>query len=400
VEEIGGIPISRQTVEVVERKGLGHPDTIMDSISEAVSVALSKVYIEEFGQVLHHNIDKGLLAAGRAVKDFGGGKILKPMHIYIGDRATFLAGGKKIPVREIAVEAAKGWFSKNLRFVNPERHIKYNVVLAPGSEQLARIYSERETVKKANDTSAGVGFWPLTKTEEAVLAIEKFLNSRPWKTRFPETGEDVKVMGVREGKTLVLTIAMPLIDRFLRGEGDYFSRKDFILEEIGKFLEPYKREFDLIDLHYNSLDERGRGTKGVYLSVLGTSAEDADSGSVGRGNRVNGLITFSRPMSLEAGAGKNPVSHVGKVYNVLAQILARRVYEEVEEIEEAYIYLVSRIGIPLNEPQLASAKLRLKKGVKLPDISAKVKETIEDGLSRKNIQALTRGLWQGKYPVC
>lgn len=34
---------------------------------------------------------------------------------------------------------------------------------------------------------------------------------------------------------------------------------------------------------------------GMYLTVLGTLAEDADSGEVGLGNQVNGLIPMNRP---------------------------------------------------------------------------------------------------------
>ena len=66
----------------------------------------------------------------------------------------------------------------------------------------------------------------------------------------------------------------------------------------------------------------------MYLTLLGTSAEQGDSGQVGRGNRVCGLISLNRPMSVEAAAGKNPVSHVGKIYNVLAHELAMRIYAE------------------------------------------------------------------------
>ena len=75
-----------------------------------------------------------------------------------------------------------------------------------------------------------------------------------------------------------------------------------------------------------------------------------DDGQVGRGNRVNGLITPGRPMSLEAAAGKNPVSHVGKLYNVLATEIARAVCSEVPEVTEASVQLVSRIGQLVSEP--------------------------------------------------
>jgi S-adenosylmethionine synthetase len=83
--------------------------------------------------------------------------------------------------------------------------------------------------------------------------------------------------------------------------------------------------FDHTEIHFNALEEVGRCLGGTYLSLLGTSAEDADSGQVGRGNRVNGLIAMNRPMGTEATTGKNPVSHVGKIYSVLAHRLARQI---------------------------------------------------------------------------
>ncbi|MDA8170012.1 MAG: methionine adenosyltransferase [Nitrospiraceae bacterium] len=401
VEQLGGRPVWEEYAEAAERKGIGHPDTITDSICEAVSIALSKEYLSSAGRILHYNIDKGLLSAGTARKDFRGGKVLKPMRLYIGDRATFEFMGKKIPVREVAAGAARKWISENLRFVEPERHVRCNVVLAPGSAQLAKIYTNGSGVPAANDTSAATGYWPLSPTEEMVLALEKYLNSKAFKNRFPETGEDVKVMGLREGRQLSLTVAMPLVDRFIRTEAEYFERKQTVLEMMERFVAARNRgAFDDVLLYFNSLDERGKGLAGIYLSVLGTSAEDADSGQAGRGNRVNGLISFCRPQGMEAAAGKNPKSHVGKIYNVLSYKLARRIYEEVEGLSEACVLLVSRIGLPVNSPPLVSARLRLKKGVRIGDVSGPAREIIEEELSAKKISSFTRELARGKYSVC
>src|ERR1700726_2492724 len=106
VEQHKGMSVTEQSVEIVERKGGGHPDQICDCVMDAISVALSQAYLKEFGTILHHNIDKGLLAAGRVEKRFGGGTVIRPMELTIGDRATFSAGGKEIPVGAIAIEAA------------------------------------------------------------------------------------------------------------------------------------------------------------------------------------------------------------------------------------------------------------------------------------------------------
>ena len=62
-------------VEVVERKGIGHPDTICDALAETLSRNLCQEYQRRFGEILHHNVDKALLCGGRAAAAFGGGRI-------------------------------------------------------------------------------------------------------------------------------------------------------------------------------------------------------------------------------------------------------------------------------------------------------------------------------------
>lgn len=397
IETYKGNAIAEHPVEVVERKGNGHPDFICDSIMEAISVALSREYMNAFGFILHHNIDKGLLVAGTTVKTFGGGRMIRPMELIIGDRATFAAAGKKIPVKEIAIESARKWIRDGLRFVNPDVHVKYRVVLAPGSEELTDIFRRPGKIRRANDTSAAIGYYPLSPTETVVLELERYLNSGRFKKRYPETGEDIKVMGLRQGKLLDLTVAMPFMAGYIGSETEYFQRKEIVLKEMARFLEKYTA-FKGIEVHFNTLDETGRGLGGIYLSLLGTSAEDADSGQVGRGNRVNGLISMNRPMGTEAAAGKNPVSHVGKIYNVLAHSIARMVYEEVEGIKEVYILLLSRIGMPVDRPHMASAQVLTEGRVGLRDVSKKITGIIERELS--GIDRFCIQLSKGKYRVC
>jgi S-adenosylmethionine synthetase len=396
VEIFKGKSISEHRVEIVERKGTGHPDQICDSVMEAISIALSREYLERFGTILHHNIDKGLLAAGRTEKHFGGGRVVQPMELIIGDRATFTADGQEIAVGEIAVTAAKGWISKNLRFVDPDLHVRYRVALAPGSDELADIFARPGQVRVANDTSAAVGYYPLSPTEKAVMGMERHLNSQEFKQRFPQSGEDIKVMGARTGRNLDLTVAMPLLAGQIRSEGAYFDIKAAIQAEMGEIAERFAG-FRRIAVRYNTLDVEGRGLGGVYLSLLGTSAEDADSGQVGRGNRVNGLISLNRPMGTEAAAGKNPVSHVGKIYNVLAHCMAREIHQNIEGVKEVYVLLLSRIGSPIDRPQLATAQLLLEKGRRINEISKKVEAVFERQFGE--IDAFCSALARGEYPV-
>lgn len=397
IESYQGPGISGHQVEIVERKGIGHPDSMCDSIMEAISISLSREYLREFGSILHHNIDKGLLAAGKVRKGFGGGRVLKPMELTIGDRATFTAGGRKIPVADIAVDAAQAWLRRNMRFIDPKKQVKYRVVLAPGSEELTDIFSRPGAARGANDTSAAVGYYPLSTCELAVLNLEQHLNSKQFKARHPETGEDIKVMGLRTGKDLDLTVAMPLVCRFIRSERSYFEHKTVLEEEMRRFARSLEG-FNRITIHYNTLDHAGRGLGGVYLSLLGTSAEDADSGQVGRGNRVNGLISMNRPMGTEAAAGKNPVSHVGKIYNVLAHKIAKNLYENIEGIREVYVLLLSRIGTPIDQPQMATAQVLLEKGKKLKEIIGPARSIFERELA--SINRFCVALSRGKYPVC
>ncbi|MEM2341831.1 MAG: methionine adenosyltransferase [Candidatus Bathyarchaeia archaeon] len=392
------VPLEEQEIEIVERKGLGHPDTICDAIMNEVSVNLCREYLERFGTIMHHNIDKSLLVAGEVEVRFGGGIVKKPMKLIFGDRATFEVDNIKIPVAEIAIQTAKDWFKKNLRFVDPDEHVKYQVEIQPGSQALTDIFRRGGKVLEANDTSAAVGWAPLTKTEKIVLNLEKYLNSEDFKRRFPETGEDIKVMGFRKHRSLNLTISMAFIDRFIMDEKHYFERKKDALEDIREFVNKMNYGFEEIHVELNTLDMPGRGVNGVYLTVLGTSADGADSGQVGRGNRVNGLISLNRPQCSEAAAGKNPVSHVGKIYNLLTHKIANEIYNEVNSVKEVYVWMLSKIGQPINQPVITAAQLIMDLGACFDTIKGRVEEIIEYEL--ENIDKFIMDLAYGKIPVC
>jgi S-adenosylmethionine synthetase len=220
---------SDRAVEIVERKGLGHPDTLCDSIMERVAQRLARMYRERTGAIRHFNCDKALLVAGEARHRFGGGSITEPMRLLMGDRATQSFRGESLGVGEIAVESARERIRGHLRHVDPDAHLACEVVMKPGSPELA-LGDAGKTV--SNDTSAAVGYAPMTETERIVLEIERFANSAGFKASFRETGEDLKVMGVRTGRMLHLTLAMPLLDRFLSDERDYFERKERVSEAM------------------------------------------------------------------------------------------------------------------------------------------------------------------------
>ncbi|MEM1874106.1 MAG: methionine adenosyltransferase [Candidatus Hadarchaeales archaeon] len=396
VEEFKQEPLEEQRLEIVERKGIGHPDTICDAILDRVSVELSREYLRRFNTILHHNADKSLLVAGEVETRFGGGTIKRPMLLIFGDRATDRVGDEIIPVKEIAIEAAKKWIKENLRFVDPEKHIRYQVEFKPGSAALTDIFRRGGEVLSANDTSAAVGYAPMTRTEKIVLEVERFMNSKKFKKEFPEVGEDIKVMGFRINNNLSLTIGAAFVDRFIESEQEYFRRKEEVFEEVKKFV---TEKTDLkFDIKLNTLDVPGRGVDGIYLTVLGTSADGADSGQVGRGNRPNGVIPLNRHVGSEAAAGKNPVSHVGKIYNILTHKIAGEIYEKINGLKEVYVWLVSQIGKPINLPALAAARVIPDRGVSISDIREKIVDVIESELD--NIKEFCMELAEGKYSVC
>jgi S-adenosylmethionine synthetase len=397
IEPSQGQSAAEELVEIVERKGTGHPDFICDSIMEAISVALSNAYLREWGSILHHNIDKGLLVAGQVDLQFGGGSRRQPMELIIGDRATCTAAGRTLPIADLAVAAAQDWIRRNLRFVDAAADVRYRVVLAPGSAELSDIFSRTGPIHVANDTSAAVGYYPLSPTEQVVLRLERHLNSPSFKAEFPYSGEDVKVMALRHGSNLDLTVAMPLIARYINSEQDYFMAKEVLQRAMELFLDDIAG-FRKIAVHYNTLDEPARGLGGIYLSLTGTSAEDADSGQVGRGNRVNGLISLNRPMGTEAAAGKNPVSHVGKIYTVLAHKIARQIYETVGGVQEVYVLLLSRIGSPIDRPQMATARILPEQGRNVRDMEREIRGIFEKELAE--IGSFCQALARGDYPMC
>jgi S-adenosylmethionine synthetase len=300
-----------------------------------------------------------------------------------------------VPVGDVAEETARKWLRQNLRFVDPALHMLFQNEIKEGSPELTDIFDRK--VIGANDTSAAVGYAPLTETEQIVLMAERYLNSAEFKEAYPESGEDIKVMGYRRDRELILTVAMAFVDRFVENQRAYFARKEQIRAAIVDFVNGEQRDFQKVVVDLNTLDDESRGEEGMYLTVLGTSAEGADCGQVGRGNKVNGVIALNRPMSTEAAAGKNPISHVGKIYTLLSHRIAGEIYQAVPGLREVYVWLCSQIGRPIDEPLIASAQLTLMDGVDLASVRGEVERITSDELD--HIYDFTAQLARGEYPV-
>jgi len=384
-----------QPFEIVERKGRGHPDTICDALVENLSIGLSRFYLERFGAILHHNVDKGLLLGGSAKPEFGGGELLQPIEIYVAGRATRSFRGVTVPVDELAVELSREWIAKHLRNVEA-RHVRIIPRIRETSHDLAALFLRQAEggMPLANDTSFGTGFAPLDPLEHAVLAVERSLGADVTRRDCPEIGDDVKILGVRSGDALRLTVACAIVGRHVTGLDDYYAKKARVRSlAAGAAAEATG---STVEVEVNAAD--GDTVASVYLTVTGLSAEAGDDGQVGRGNRVNGLITPYRPMSLEAAAGKNPVTHTGKLYNLLADRIARALVDEIPGVEEAHCYLLSQIGSPIFEPRVADIRLRLAAARAIDAVAPRAREIA--GAHLRGAATLWRDIIAGRCPVC
>ncbi len=388
VEELVHTPIEEQGAEIVERKGIGHPDSVADGLAETVSQALCKMYLAKFGRILHHNTDQVEVVGGQSAPRFGGGVFLEPAYIVLVGRATTMVNGERLPYRTTAIQAAHNYLSHTCTNLNVDADVTLDCKIGQGSVDLRGLYDTQKQL--ANDTSFGVGFAPFSELETVVLQTEQLING-PLKRDLKAVGQDIKVMGVRHEDAMRLTIAAAIVDRHV-SDGDAYRNvieelKERVLDNAVKYTD---RE---VKVDINTGDNYEAGI--YYLTVTGLSWENGDDGSVGRGNRVSGLITPYRPMSMEAAAGKNPVTHVGKLDNLLSFDIAERIVKEHPgKVKEVWVRIVSQIGKPIDEPQAATAQIIPEKGTKLGSIQKDAEALIDDELAK--IYKLTDRIVAGK----
>jgi S-adenosylmethionine synthetase len=387
VEKITQTPIEKQEIEIVERKGVGHPDSMADGFAEAVSRALCNEYIKKCGTVLHHNTDQVEVVAGRSHPEFKGGELISPIYVLLVGRATKEFQDRKIPTDTTAVRAAKKYLKDTLPDIDSEHDVIIDCKLGVGSTDLQSVF-RRGKAPMANDTSFGVGHAPFSEVEQIVYNTERQMVLN-FKKDLPAIGTDIKVMGMRKNDHITLTVACAMIGKHIDDQDHYFSIKDELTNKIHDLAAEYTdRE---VDVFVNTGDDEKSGS--VYLTVTGTSAEMGDDGSVGRGNRCNGLITPNRPMSMEATSGKNPINHVGKLYNLLSNQIANDIAENVSGIEDVYIRILSQIGKPIDQPLIASAQVIPQDGANMKVIKSESEAIIDKWLGdiTKITELIARG---------
>lgn len=348
--------------EVVERKGIGHPDTIADALAENLSVTYSRYTLDNFGAILHHNFDKVSVLGGKTEVDFGNGKLTSPIRVILNGRASVRFADKVISVQELLEAETRRFFSELFGdYISPERDVEIHWFVSsasgPGKTKWstgsrAHLFAPRSIAEVKgydrllnNDTSMGCGYAPLSPLEQAMLELESELNSLSTKQANPWLGTDIKVMAVRVNQRCGFTICLPQIARYVPSleiyQENLVAIRAFVEQKLAVSLPGAE-----ITIWFNTRDDFARGD--VYLTAIGSSIESGDEGIVGRGNRVNGLITPLRPINLEGACGKNPKYYTGKLYNVAAHRIAERLYQETQSACE--VLLVSQAGQPLVEP--------------------------------------------------
>ncbi|MGW0824206.1 methionine adenosyltransferase [Streptomyces sp. NPDC002845] len=387
---------------IVERKGLGHPDTLADHLAERLSRAYSRYTVELFGAVLHHNFDKLALLGGASEVRYGSGRMTAPVRVLVNGRAAPVCGGERIPVLEIVEAEVREFFAERLPEVLGHLDISFNITSnsSPGAvltgdavPDRTRWFNPRSVddlrecrVRCSNDTSLGTGWAPENPFESFVRELvnhfsgqSDFTQSHAW------CGSDVKLMGYWDGESTDIVLCVPQKSRYVSSRADYIRNTETVLAEChrlaGLRLPGAEARFRLNARDMPEKDE-------LYLTYTGSSIESGDEGVVGRGNRVNGLITPLRPMNLEGANGKNPVYHVGKLYNIAAQRLADRLHETTDGHAEVHLVSVTgqrldqpwRILVRLSSPDAEADKVQALVAEALGGFPALTDELVSDGI--------------------
>lgn len=347
--------------ETVERKGLGHPDTIADSLAAQISQAYSRYTINHCEKlILHHQIDKLMVMGGKTKVYFRGGEFLKPIRIIVAGRITYSYKNRKIPVDDILRGTVRKYFKELFPLVDFTKNVVIKNLLTnypgPGTMSLSKgaiasMFSPQNKKQVrgyeklvANDTSYCTAYSPYSDLEKAVISIEKFLNSTLMKRRFSWLGSDIKIMAVRNHKDISITMCIPQIAKYVSSLKQYKQNLKIIGQIIDNKFKSFLPKYS-VEISLNTKDDYKK--MNIYLTVSGASLS-GDIGVVGRGNRTNGLITSNRPMSLEGTNGKNPRYYSGFIYAVASKKISNQLYNKTGEPN--IVEIVSQNGGLLSKP--------------------------------------------------
>lgn len=378
-------PVEQLPFEFVERKGIGHPDTLADGVAEAISIAYSEYCLKNFGVILHQMLDKIMFIGGFANIEFGTGEMLKPWKLIINGRLSGRFGRKVIDYEHIAEIAAKDYLQKAVPRFEAEKWLKFyhftsNYALVPHWFNPRSIDDLPDAkVSYANDTSVAFGYWPLSITEKLTLCMEKYFYDDLGKPRFRFIGQDIKVMCIRRQNIVDITMCVPMFSQDTPDEDTYQERKTKLYRELFTLAQGFLGSKLQVRLFINTQDMKAKHDKksvGHYFVASGSALDYGEEGVVGRGNRSRGIISAIRPLTMEAINGKNPVYYVGKVYNYLADKLAKKIAEELEC--ECNVFISSRNSDPLKVPHNVVVQISKNRDPK------KISKLIKNELSHGN----------------
>ena len=357
------LPAYKGEVEVVERKGLGHPDTLADSIAERASADYSKYFYSCFGgRFAHHWFDKVVLMGGESSIEYGRGELVKPYEVLFFGKGVKRVGDRQVPVKDIFNAAASSVLGEVLSGFESEKHLlvvdRVSDYKGPGQrasryrpKEESELFDLRNSSARSNDCNVCISYWPLSVLENLVLNLERHLNSEHFKKLLGNcSGSDIKIVGQRVGEDFGLLVNFPFIARGVYSWDDYVEKVNF----VETYISTYTEEHFGIRLNQLTINPERKQNR-PYLTVLGTVADTGDIGVVGRGNRSNGLISPTRSMSIEAWAGKNPIDHTGKLYTFLADEIAKEIYEATGKGNQ--VILTSSKEAPVEKPDLISVGL-------------------------------------------
>ena len=311
--------------EIVERKGIGHPDSLADGIAELASIRYSQYCLSTFGIVLHHNLDKVGVCGGMARFGWRTGQYVRPLRVVFAGRASTSFGDHQVPVRDILESAAREQLSLALPGVD---HVALEFHhLTTDSSVFPRWFRPRSTEDlpelrgaRSNDTAYVVATSHTTIAEQIALGVEGYFRGFTW------AGSDIKVMVIRNGHSFSVTCCVPGLVGAFAGPDEYREQFTAAKQSLHEMLRAFVD--GSVDLHVRALDgllECAPPVESCYINVSGSAIDYGEDGLVGRGNDRHGLITPNHSRGNEALFGKNPAYHVGKVGAYMADRVAQSV---------------------------------------------------------------------------
>jgi S-adenosylmethionine synthetase len=330
-------------IELVERKGKGHPDSLADGIAEEVSrnITLDFWNNEEMGP--YHFSDKVFIVGGRSLVTLGNGKLLEPFKVNLVCVAKEGAFSK-----DYLENLVEGFLERTLHeYRRGFSKIHVTPILASEHTLTTREHNPLE----CDDTSLGVAFAPLTESEKIALQVERTLNSLPFKGRYPMVGEDIKVMVYRNQEKIFLTIACAFISKYIRSLEQHRDIKLALKAEVLSICRNISTKDVSVEINPDDRFE----DNSLYLTVIGSSIEHGDCGISGRGNRVMGINSANRPMCIETVAGKLWL-HPGKLYNLIARNVAEELANDLSA-KEVNVRILGKVGEPVSNPEIVHVEI-------------------------------------------